>query len=96
MLLNSEKAHDLKARIIILTNNIRHPGPITVTTDSGVGFASLARGDKHMEDLGITIETRDEFNKNYNAVVNHACQELEAEIRKLAPEAGTIIQAQLS
>ena len=57
---------------------------------------SLAKGDRQLEELGISIVTRDEFNKNFNAVVDHACQELEAELRKLAPEAGTISQAQLS
>ena len=45
----------------------------------------LARGDKQLEDLQITVETRDEFNNNYNTVVDHACLELEAEIRKLNP-----------
>ena len=67
-----------------------------MTTDSSVGFASLAKGDKQLTDLYITMQTRDEFNKNYNAIVDHACQELEAEIRKLAPEAGPITQAQLA
>ena len=37
-----------------------------------------------------------EFNKNFNAVVNHACQELEKEIKKQAPEGGQISQSQLS
>ena len=44
-----------------------------MTTDSAVGFASLARGDRQLKDLDITLQTRDEFNKNYNAIVDHAC-----------------------
>ena len=96
MLVPSEKADDLKAGVILLTSNVRHPGPIMISTDSASGFASLSKGDKQLEDLNITISTRDEFNKNYNAVVDHACQELEGEIRKLAPEGGQITQAQLS
>ncbi len=84
MLIPSEKADDLKAGVILLTSNIRHPGPISVSTDSASGFASLSKGDKQLQDLNITITTRDEFNKNFNAVVDHACQELEAEIRKQA------------
>ena len=59
MLIASEKADDLKAGLIILTDNVRHPGPITVTTDSVVGFTSLARGDKQLKDLNITLQTRD-------------------------------------
>ena len=93
MLIPSERAEDLKTGLIILTSNVRHPGPITVTTDSTLGFAVLARGDKQLSELEITVTTRDEFNKNYNAVVDHACQELEGEIRKVAPEGGMITQA---
>ena len=96
MLINSEKAEDLKAAIILLTSNIRHPGPISISTDSAAGFSSLAKGDKQLQDLNITVETRDPFNKNFNAVVDHACQELENEIRKLLPEGGSINQFQLS
>ena len=70
ILVDSEKAEDLRAGIIILTNNIRHPGPITVSTDGGSGFASLEKGDKQLEDLNITLVTKNEFNKNYNAVVD--------------------------
>lgn len=56
MIIGSEKAEDLKAGLIILTNNVRHPGPIAVTTHSAVGFASLEKGDKHLADLDITIK----------------------------------------
>ena len=73
------------------------PGPIDVTTDSAPGFASLLKSrDKQLSDLQITITTRDEFNNNYNAVVDKACQELEGELRKLAPEGGKITQSQLT
>ena len=96
MLINSEKADDLKAALILLTSNIRHPGPIHISTDCAPRFASLTKGDKQLQDLNITMSTRDELNKNYNAVVDHACQELEGEIRKLLPEGGPISQSQLS
>ena len=96
MLVQSEKADDLKTGLILLRSNIQHLGPITVITDSGTGFVSLANEDKQLKVLDITITTRDDFNKNFNAIVDHACQELEVEIRKLDPEAGTITQAQLS
>ena len=58
MLVQSEKAEDLKAGLIVLTSNVRHPGPIIVTTDSGAGFISLAKGDKQLEELGITRDKR--------------------------------------
>ena len=38
---------------------------------------------------------RDKLNKNYNAMVKKACQELENKLRKIASEGGKITQAQL-
>ena len=55
-----------------------------------------ANSDKQLQDLDITITTRDEFDKDYYAVVGHACKELEGEISKLLPEGGHINQSQLS
>ena len=64
--------------------------------DCAPGFTALAKAeDKQLAELGITIVTRDEFNRN-NAVVDQACRELEGELCKLAPEGGKISQAQLS
>ena len=72
--------------LINLTTSIRHPGPITIVTDSAPGLLSLAKSDKDLRDLHITIVIKDHLNKNYNAVVDRACQDMEQEIRKLAPE----------
>ena len=47
-LISSEKAQDLKMGIISLTTSIRHPGPITIVTDSAPGFLSLAKSDKDL------------------------------------------------
>ena len=85
-LIPSEKAQDLKLGIISLTTPIRHPGPITIVTDSAPGLLSLAKTDKDLRDLHISVVLKDPFNKNYNAVVDRACQDIEQEIRKLAPE----------
>ena len=85
-LIPSEKAQDLKLGIINLTTPIRHPGPITIVTDSAPGLLSLAKADKELRDLHISVVIKDHFNKNYNAVVDRACQDMEQEIRKLAPE----------
>merc|ERR1712240_561645 len=85
-LIPSEKAQDLKLGIINLTTAIRHPGPITIVTDSAPGLPSLAKSDKELRDLHISVVIKDHFNKNYNTVVDRACQDMEQEIRKLAPE----------
>ena len=76
--------------IINLTTSVRHPGPITIVTDSAPGLLSLAKSDKDLHDLHISIVIKDHLNKNYNAVVDRACQDLEVEIRKLTPEGGKI------
>merc|ERR1712240_908881 len=85
-LIPSEKAQDLKLGIISLTTPIRHPGPITIVTDSAPGLLSLAKTDKELRDLHISVVIKDHLNKNYNAVIDRACQNMEQEIRKLAPE----------
>ena len=66
----SEKAQDLKSGIINLTTSIRHPGPITVVTDSAPGFISLAKDDKDLQDLHVSLILKDHLNKNYNTVVD--------------------------
>merc|ERR1712240_204538 len=95
-LIPSEKAQDLKLGIIGLTTPIRHPGPITIVTDSAPGLLSLAKTDKDLRDLHISVVIKDPFNKNYNAVVDRACQDMEQEIRKLAPEGKKISQSLLA
>ena len=85
-ILPSEKAVNLKAGIITLTTAVRHPEPISVVTDWAPGFVSISKDDKDLKDLHVTIVLKDQLNKNYNRVANRACQDLESEIRKLAPE----------
>ena len=70
-----------------MTTPVRHPGPITISTEHATRFQSLERNaDKELLKLLISLEKVDEFNKNNKAVVDKACQELEAERRKLHPE----------
>ena len=42
-LTNSEKAEDLKHSLISLSTPVRHPGPITISTDNATGFQSLQK-----------------------------------------------------
>ena len=79
-----------------MTTPIRHPGPIFITTDAAPGFISLAKGDKQLHDLLINVKLKDQLNKNYNAVVDRACQDIERELRKLAPEGGKINESTLA
>ena len=95
-LVPSEKTSNLKAGIISLTTPILHPGPITVVTDWAPGFISAFKNDPQLKDLHINLLLKDQLNKNFNAVVDRACQDLETEIRKLTPEAGKIDPATLA
>ena len=64
-LTNSEKAINLKKTLITLTTPVRHPGPITISTDNATGFQSLEKNaDKELLKLQISLKTADEFNKN--------------------------------
>ena len=76
-ILKSEKAVDLKSGIMNLTTPIRHLGPISVVTDYAPGFISLAKDNKDLKELHIQIVLKDQLNKNYNAVVDRACQDIE-------------------
>ena len=96
IILKSEKSVDLKSGIIKLTTPVRHPGPISVVTDWAPGFISLAKDDKDLKELHIDIVLKDQLNKNYNAVVDRACQDVEKEIRKLAPEGKKISECTLA
>ena len=59
---------------------------LSVVTDWAPGFISLTKDGKDLRDLHIKIVLKDQLNRNYNAVVDRACQDIENEIRKLAPE----------
>ena len=95
-LIPSEKEEDLKSGLISLTTPIRHPGPITIVTDWAPGFIAAAKSDKQLQDLFISIQLKDQLNKNFNAVVDRACQDIESELRKLTPEGDKINQATLA
>ena len=96
-LTNSEKAVDLKKTLITLTTYVRHPGPITISTDNATGFQSFEKNaDEELLKLQISLKTADEFNINYTAVVDRACQELEAYLRKLHPEGSKVTDTDLA
>ena len=83
-LVDSEKAEDLKQSLISLSTPVRHPGPITISTDNGTGFQSLQKSNNpDLAQLQITLSTADEFNKDYSTVVDRSCQEIKAELRKI-------------
>ena len=95
-LIKYEKEEDLKEGLIRLTTPLRQPGPITIMTDCAPSFISASKQDKQLKDLHITIQLKDQLNKNFNTIVGRACQDIEAEIQKLSPEGGKINSATLA
>ena len=94
-LVPSEQSDDLKQAIILLTSPIRMADNITVRVDAATGFQAL-KMHSDITQLGIELQIGDTHNKNSNAVVDKACQELEAEINKLQPAGGAITLATLN
>ena len=80
----SESHNDLKEAIIALVTPIRHPGHIVIRTDQASGLKKIAEM-KLLESANITIELGHDFNKNSNAVVDKAIQELQREITVIHP-----------
>ena len=75
---------------------MRRPGKIFVSVDNAPGFKSLVNTtDSELQQLGITMIKTDELNKNANAVVDRACQELEQELIRLEPEGTEVSNATL-
>ena len=84
--IGSEKAEDLKTALTVSTNAVRSNAAITVWVDSASGFKSLAKNNRELSYLGISIELSDSNNKNGLAIVDKAIQELEKDIKTLSPE----------
>ena len=86
MILDSEKAADLKEGLISLSSTMRRPSDIFISIDNSPGFKSLLSNiDNDLKMLKINLVKTDEINKNSNAVVDKGCQELENEIKRLEP-----------
>ena len=95
--LDTEKARGLKNGFIDLSTPVRHPAPIEISTDNAIRFQSLEKNtDPDLQKLQISVSTTAKFNKNYNAVVDKACQEFKAKLRKIRPEGGKVTATDLA
>ena len=94
-LVPSKQSDDLKEAIISLTSPIHMADNITVRVDTATGFQAL-KMHSDITQLGIELQIGDAHNKNSNAVVDKACQELEAGINRLQPTGGVITLATLN
>ena len=85
--IKAENNKELKQGIIDLVMPIKLKANITIKVDNATGFSPLLNNkDYDLEKLNIRIVNTDPFNKNENALVDKACQELETEIKTLEPD----------
>ena len=80
----TENHNDLMQAIVNLVTPIRDPNHVIIRTDQATGMKKIA-DDNLLKDLDMEIEVGNDFNKNSNAVVDKAIQELEREITILHP-----------
>ena len=79
----------LQQMLIQLSANYKHSDGCKIKVDSAPGFLAL-RNDKLLGSIGIRLDFGRVKNKNKNAPVDKAVQEVELEIKRLAPEGGSI------
>ena len=66
---------------------IRISANIHIKVDNATGFIPLLSSkDPELVKLNIEVTQTDHFNKNENAVVDRACQELESELKLIEPD----------
>ena len=91
----NEKHDSLRESIIKLTANYKHPDGSLVKVDDAPGFKSLV-GDEILKSVGITVDLGRTKNKNKNASIDKGIQELEKEIKRIAPDGGQISSVTLA
>ena len=76
----------LEHAIVQVITPMRHSPKILARTDNAPAFKSLCRSTSPiLQENGITLQLGNDANKNANAIVDKIIQELEFEIKKLAP-----------
>ena len=86
-LIPDETRETLEQAIIQVITPIRNSPLIMARTDNAPAFRSLCNTTSSvLQENGITIQLGNDANKNSNAIVDKTIQELETELKKLAPE----------
>ena len=86
-LIPDEQHETLQQALIQLSSMLKHVDGCVIKVDSAPGFLAL-QNDKVLQSLGIRLDFGRVKNKNHNPTVDKAVQELEQEIRRLAPSGG--------
>ena len=85
----NEQSSTLQQNVVHLSANYKHPSGCSIRVDTAPGFKAL-KGDKFLHSIGIELDYGRVKNKNQNATIDKAIQDLEKEIKRLAPKAGPI------
>ena len=94
--ISNEKQESLReAHLQLLSANYKHPDGCLVKVNDAPGFQSL-RDDKVLRSVGVTLGFGGVKTKNKNASVDKAIQELEKEIKRMAPDGGQIAPGTLA
>ena len=85
----NEQSSTLQQNVVHLSANYKHPAGCSIRVDTAPGFKAL-KGDKFLRSIGIEMDFGRIKDKNQNPSVDKAIQDLEKEIKRLAPNAGPI------
>ena len=92
----SETKEALTQGLIQTITPIRHSPTVVIRSDNAPAFKSLAANlPSELIENGISIELGDDANKNSNSIVDKMIQELEVEVKKLAPEGEKLSEGRL-
>lgn len=95
-IIKSESHNEFKSALIDILTPIKLVGTTQVKVDNATGFKPLLDNkDQDLNKLNISLTAIDVFNKNENAVVDKACQELEKELKRIEPNGRPISSATL-
>ena len=94
--IEDESKETLQQALIQAITPIRNAPKILVRSDNAPAFRSLANSPSPtITDNGLHIELGHKGNKNSNSIVDKMIQEIETELRKLAPEGEKIFYGRL-
>ena len=99
---NSEKSEDMSKAILQVTTPIRSSCRLHLRVDKAPAFTKLASEEGSLlSQVGISLVLAEDDNKNSNCSVDKAIDELEQELKKLAPDGkqlneGDLCQATLA
>ena len=95
-IINGETRENLEHALISIVTPIRNAPKILIRTDNAPAFKSLVVNPSAiLSENGIMLELGHDANKNSNAIVDKIIQELEYEIKKLAPGGEAISEGRL-